>query len=247
MLQFIRLPRPSRSALDDSLILLRLAVLYGGLGLLSHYVAAWVMRFIGSQFHIDTQFLMLDALFAASVMLGSLFIAWLLQPDSPLRWLFGSHLSVRGVLLAILGAVVMVYAADPLAGWFDLRLPDSVLLPEDEARPQAVTPLLELTGGRWLAALVIAVLWVPAAEEFIFRGWLFKALARTRPGMLIALPASTLIFALLHGFYSPGGVLVIGVLGTFLGWLRWRYDQLWLCVLAHAVYNGLTLFMVSIQ
>ncbi|WP_218573609.1 CPBP family intramembrane glutamic endopeptidase [Pseudomonas sp. OIL-1] len=241
------LPRPSRSALDDGLILVRLAVLYGCLGLLSHYVAAWTMRQVGHRFHIDSQFLMLDALFAASVMLGSLLIAWLLQPDSPLRWLFGAHISLRGVLLAVLGATVMVYAADPLAGWFDLRLPDSVLLPEDQARPQAITPLLDLTGSRLVAALLIAVLWVPAAEEFIFRGWLFKALARTRPGMLLALPASTLIFALLHGFYSPGGVLVIGLLGLFLGWLRWRYDQLWLCVLAHAVYNGLTLLLVSIQ
>ncbi|QJD57982.1 CPBP family intramembrane metalloprotease [Pseudomonas sp. gcc21] len=241
------LPRPSRSALDDGLILMRLAVLYSALGLISHYFAAWTMRQVGQQFHIDSQFLMLDALFAASVMLGSLLIAWLLQPAAPLRWLFGAHISLRGVLLAVLGATVMVYAAEPLAGWFDLRLPDSVLLPEDQARPQAVTPLLDLTGSRLFAALLIAVLWVPAAEELIFRGWLFKALAQTRPGVLVALPASTLIFALLHGFYSPGGVLVIGLLGLFLGWLRWRYDQLWLCVLAHAVYNGLTLLMVAIQ
>ena len=247
MLRYLALPQPSRSALDDALILLRLAVLYGGLGLLSHYAAAWTMRQLGGQFHIDSQFLMLDALFAASVMLGSLLIAWLLQPASPLRWLFGSHISLRGVLLAVLGAAVMVYAADPLAGWFDLRVPDNMLLPDDESRPQAITPLLDLDGHRLVAALLIAVLWVPAAEEFIFRGWLFKAMARTRPGMLVALPASTLIFALLHGFYSPGGVLVIGLLGLFLGWLRWRYDQLWLCVLAHALYNGLTLLVVAFQ
>ena len=103
MLRYLALPQPSRSALEDSLILVRLAVLYGGLGLLSHYVAAWTMRQVGAQFHIDSQFLMLDALFAASVMLGSLVIAWLLQPTSPLRWLFGAHISLRGVLLAVLG------------------------------------------------------------------------------------------------------------------------------------------------
>ena len=60
------------------------------------------------------------------------------------------------------------------------------------------------------------------------------------------MPASTLIFALLHSFYSPGGVLVIALLGAGLGWLRWKYDQLWLCVVAHAAYNGLTLLMVAL-
>ena len=113
--------------------------------------------------------------------------------------------------------------------------------------PQAITPLLELNGGRFVAGLLIAVLWVPMAEEWIFRGWLFRGLQRTRPGLMVALPATTLIFSLLHSFYSPGGVLVIGLLGLFLGWLRWRYDQLWLCVLAHATYNWVTLLRVAAQ
>ena len=106
--------------------------------------------------------------------------------------------------------------------------------------------MLDLTGGRLLSGLFIAIVWIPLAEELVFRGWLFKGLAHTRPGLLVALPSTTIIFALLHSFYSPGGVLVIGLLGAFLGWLRWRYDRLWPCVLAHAFYNGLTLLVVAL-
>lgn len=245
MRAILRLPDPSRSALDDALILLRLALAYGALGVAGHQIAGWIMRHVGHHFHIDTQFLLLDGIFAGVLMLGSLLIAWMLQPSGTLRWMFGSQWRMQGALVAVIGALAMVALADPLAGWLDIRLPDRGVMPETQAAPQAITPLLDLDGGRFIAGLLIAVLWVPLAEEWIFRGWLFQALARTRPGMLVALPATTLIFSLLHSFYSPGGVLVIGLLGLFLGWLRWRYNQLWLCVLAHAVYNWATVLRVA--
>ncbi|UAW97143.1 CPBP family intramembrane metalloprotease [Halopseudomonas nanhaiensis] len=247
MRRFIALPDPSRSALDDALIVLRMAIAYAALGLLAHQLAGWLMRELGHYFHIDTQFLILDALFAALIMLGGLGLARVLQPRDTLQWMFGRRWSVTGALIGMAGAVLMVWLADPLADWIDIRLPDRGVMPEGNAAPQAITPLLELSGGRFLAGLMLAVLWVPMAEEWIFRGWLFRGLQRTRPGLLVALPATTLIFSLLHSFYSPGGVLVIGMLGLFLGWLRWRYDQLWLCVLAHATYNWVTLLRVAVQ
>ncbi|HDZ57408.1 MAG TPA: CPBP family intramembrane metalloprotease [Pseudomonas xinjiangensis] len=247
MIRFVALPQPSRSALDDGLILLRLAVLYGLLGVFSHYSAAWIMRQGGNRFHIDTQFLLLDALFAGMLILGSLVIAWLLKPTNSLRWLIGRNISWSGVWVALAGAAFMVLAADPLAQWLDFRFDPDTLLPEAGGSPQAITPLLDLPGARLAAGLLIAILWVPFAEELIFRGWLFQSLRQTRPGLLVALPASTVIFALVHSFYSPGGVLVIGLLGLILGWLRWKYDQLWLCVLAHAAYNGLTILMVALE
>ncbi|SDS47305.1 CAAX protease self-immunity [Halopseudomonas xinjiangensis] len=247
MRRFVALPDPSRSAFDDALILLRLAIGYAALGMLAHQIAGWLMRHVGHHFHIDTQFLLLDALFAGVILLGSLALARLYQPSATLRWMFGTGWRLRGALIAIAGAIAMVWLADPLADWLDIRLPQRGIMPESEAAPQAITPLLDLAGGRFVTALLIAVIWVPMAEEWVFRGWLFRALQRTRPGLLVALPATTLIFSLLHSFYSPGGVLVIGLLGLFLGWLRWRYDQLWFCVLAHATYNWITLLRVAGQ
>lgn len=241
------LPRSSLSALDDSLIVLRLAILYALLGLGSHYLAAWLMRRGAGGLHIDTQFLLLDAVFGAGIILGSLLIAWLLRPGEALRWLLGPPSpQLKVVLFALCGAVVMVAIADPLAGWLDLRISREEILPEPVEAPRGVAPLLELRGGRLLAGLAIAIVWIPLAEELVFRGWLFKGLAHTRPGLLVALPSTTIIFALLHSFYSPGGVLVIGLLGAFLGWLRWRYDRILPCVLCHALYNGLTLLMVAL-
>jgi len=246
MRALLALPDPSRHALDDGMILLRLAVAYAALAAASNWLAGQIMQRMGNLLHIDTQFLMIDALFTGLLMVGSLGVAWLLKPRQPLAWLFGRGVSVRGLISALLLAVIMVISANPLAEWLDLRIPTPELLPQTPAEPMALTPLLDMQSWRLVGALVVAVVWVPLAEEVIFRGWLFKALQRTRPGLWLALPASTLIFALLHSFYSPGGIAVIALLGAGLGWLRWRHDQLWLCVAAHAAYNGLTLTMVAL-
>ncbi|MFO7705146.1 MAG: CPBP family intramembrane glutamic endopeptidase [Halopseudomonas sp.] len=246
MIRHLALPTDSRHALDDALILVRLAIAYALLALFSHYAAAQLMQWSGIRWHIDTQFLLLDALFSGLVILGSLVIAWLLAPRQPCAWLFGRGLSGWGLLLAGLAALGMVLGADSLAGWLDIRLPSS-LEPESPRPPQAITPLLDLPWPRLLAGLFIAILWVPLAEEIVFRGWLFKALQRTRPGVWLAVPVTTFIFAMMHSFYSPGGVLVIALLGALLGWLRWRYDQLALCVVAHSLYNGLTLLLVALD
>jgi membrane protease YdiL (CAAX protease family) len=242
----IALPATSRHALDDALILLRLAVAYAGLTAISHWVAGQIMHRIGNFWHIDTQFLILDALFTAVVLIGSLGVAWLLQPREPFSWMFGRNLTFAGLVPALLLAIAMVLSANPLAEWFDLRWPKAEFMHDVHGQPQILTPLLDLQAWRLVGAVVVATLWVPLAEEVIFRGWLFKALQRTRPGLWLALPASTLIFALLHSFYSAGGVIVIALLGAGLGWLRWKYDQLWLGVGAHATYNGLTLWMVAV-
>lgn len=246
MRALIALPDPSRHALDDGMILLRLAIAYAGLAAASNWIAGQIMQRMGNGLHIDSQFLVIDALFTGLLMLGSLGVAWLLQPRQPMAWLFGQGFSPIGLVPALLLAVIMVLTANPLAEWLDLRIPTPDLLPQEPAEPIALTPLLDLQGMRLAGALLVAIIWVPLAEEIIFRGWLFKALLRTRPGLWVALPASTLVFALLHSFYSPGGVVVIALLGAGLGWLRWKHDQLWLCVTAHAAYNGLTLWMVAL-
>jgi hypothetical protein len=246
MMRHLALPSDSQHALDDALILTRLAIAYTLLALFSHHAAAQLMQWSGIRWHIDTQFLLLDALFAGLVILGSLVIAWVLSPQRPIIWLWGKGLSLPGLVLAGLFAIATVLAADPLASWLDIRVP-IVLEPDSPNRPVAITPLLVLPWTRLVAGLLIVSLWVPLAEEVVFRGWLFKALQRTRPGIWLALPVTTLIFAMMHSFYSPGGVLVIALLGALLGWLRWKYDQLILCVAAHALYNGLTLLLVAMQ
>ncbi|MFN3580193.1 MAG: lysostaphin resistance A-like protein [Pseudomonas sp.] len=244
MKRYLALPTASHNALDDALILLRLAVAYTLLGIFGHYLAAAIMRLAFQHWHIDSQFLLLDALFAGLTLLGSLLLALLLAPARPMRWLFGTGLSPLGIMLAVLFAVSMVLLANPLANWLDIHLPGEALVTELQSQPRAITPLLDLPTPRLLAGLLIAIIWVPLAEEVVFRGWLFRGLLHTRPGVWLALPVTSLIFALMHSFYSPGGILVIGLLGLLLGWLRWRYEQLALCILAHALYNGLTLLLL---
>lgn len=242
----LALPAQSHSALDDALIILRLAFIYALLGLISHWLARGLIGLTASSLHIDTQFLLIDALFAGLIIVGSLLAACLLKPAGAMRWLWGPWRPARGPMIAMGLAVLMVLLANPLADWVNLHIQTNLPWPETSSAPRAVTPLLDLPAGRLLLALLITIVWVPLAEELVFRGWLFQGLAATRPGLLVALPSTTLIFTLLHSFYSPGGMLVIALLGLLLGWLRWRYQQLWPCILAHALYNGLTLLLVAL-
>ncbi|SFM37237.1 CPBP family intramembrane glutamic endopeptidase [Halopseudomonas yangmingensis] len=232
----------SRTSLDDAWLLLRLAFLYAAQALLCYALALLALHLMLGHASGSALWLLVDGLYATALMLTSLWLAYLLWPDSSRQILAGSRTSRQCWLLAILGAVLLVLLADPLANWLDTLL-DLSALPSGGGD---VWSLLEQRGALLLLGIWLTVVWVPLAEELIFRGWLFQGLRHTRAGMWLALPASSLIFALLHSFYSPGGMLVIGLLGLGLGWLRWYSTSLWPCVLGHALYNALTLLWVAL-
>lgn len=81
----------------------------------------------------------------------------------------------------------------------------------------------------WSAALG------PALEELIFRGFLFRALAKHwgfGPGLLV----SSLLFALGHA-YAWDGMLSVFLSGVVFGWLYFRTGSLVLVWLVHALNN----------
>jgi hypothetical protein len=77
----------------------------------------------------------------------------------------------------------------------------------------------------------------PIAEEFIFRGFIFRGWSVTwlRPAGAIVL--SSALFAVIHqqyGWFYIGCVFLIGVL---FGYLRHRSGSTWLTVITHGFYN----------
>lgn len=108
--------------------------------------------------------------------------------------------------------------------------------------PVAPQPALQQLGaqglslpGFWLRVFGIVVL-APAAEELLFRGYLFTALQGLRSRVAThALTATA--FGLVHG---PGYALPIAVLSLLFGWLRERERALAPAMFAHAVHNGVT-------
>lgn len=80
----------------------------------------------------------------------------------------------------------------------------------------------------------VGVLWVPAAEELLFRGALFER-ARRRWGAGWAVVATSLAFVAFH--VEGGAFLPALAAGLVLGGLRAWTGGPWAAFLAHALYN----------
>jgi len=90
----------------------------------------------------------------------------------------------------------------------------------------------------WLPAMfAAAILVAPAGEEAMFRGFLFRGLARSEQSVWPAIIVISVLWAMLHIQYDWTGILQIFIIGLFLGWMRWRSGSLVLTYLLHALFN----------
>ena len=87
----------------------------------------------------------------------------------------------------------------------------------------------------WLFAMGVAV--APLAEEYLFRGLLYRALDREWGGWR-AVVASAAFFAIYH---PPASWLPVFALGCLNAVLFKRGQHLFPCVLVHAIYNALVI------
>ena len=117
--------------------------------------------------------------------------------------------------------------------------------------PSQPNPMQELFSRRehlWLLA-TFGILVAPLIEEIVFRGFLYGALEH-RHNSAVALAASTVVFAFLHGAqygwqWAPLAVLV--AVGCALGVVRMHTGSTKASTIVHAAYNGLLfLFLVSL-
>ena len=101
---------------------------------------------------------------------------------------------------------------------------------------------------------LIAVVFAPITEEWIFRGWLWRWLAQrfpqdapdkgTRDSLLVASfvsptnLSSTVLFALLHGLTrGPETALLVIVPSLYLGAIRHQGGHWLICAMVHAIWN----------
>ena len=93
----------------------------------------------------------------------------------------------------------------------------------------------------WITMVILT----PFFEELLFRGFLYRGLAKSRVGVTGAILITAVVFGLIHwdlnAQVSGNLVMVISnvLLGLLLGWIRWRRGSTTATILVHASYNSL--------
>jgi len=89
----------------------------------------------------------------------------------------------------------------------------------------------------FLLALPGVAIGAPLAEETIFRGQIFTALARTRLGFSGTSVLTSLAWALMH-FSEPWlSIAMIFVMGLIFGLMLYRFGSLWVTIACHGAWN----------
>jgi membrane protease YdiL (CAAX protease family) len=87
-----------------------------------------------------------------------------------------------------------------------------------------------------ILGVMTAIIIAPILEEFIFRGFLLSQLKNTL-GNWGAISLSSLAWTLLHFQYELKILFILFVLGLILGFLRWKYNSLFLVMVLHGINN----------
>jgi len=99
-------------------------------------------------------------------------------------------------------------------------------------------PIQELIQSEalWLVLFVICI-GAPLSEEFLFRGFLFSGLSKTRLGLTGTALLTSLLWTSLHVGYSIFGLVEVLAMGLYFSWLLVRTGSVWVPIFAHAANN----------
>lgn len=113
-----------------------------------------------------------------------------------------------------------------------------------EPRAQQIAEVFTGTDDalRFALLLLYAVVFAPAVEELLLRGFLLVALV-DRIGGRGAIGLSALLFGAMH-LSDPQAVPPLVLLGVMLAWLRLRSDSLWPPILLHVTNNAVAVGLV---
>ena len=137
------------------------------------------------------------------------------------------------MILTVVGGDVLLSEADNL---FRSIFPAPQFLVE--AYRQVFT-----SQGNLVERIFLLVIVAPVSEELLFRGLILRGLL-SRHGPVLAVGLSSLLFALVH--MNPWQFVSAFWLGVAFGWFFLRTGSINICILGHAVSNGLFVFFTSL-
>jgi len=94
--------------------------------------------------------------------------------------------------------------------------------------------------------IVALVLAAPLFEEFLFRGFLFEGIRRSRLGVAGAVVISSAVWAAIHFHYGWISIGILLCLGLLLSAARLRTESVWVCFLMHAAFNLISIVQVMV-
>lgn len=174
------------------------------------------------------------AVVAGSVLLGlpaALLVLWLATRLAGRS--FASYLALRrpqgrDIAFGLVASAILLAALDGIAFLAGYPLsPEFALNSMRTARDAGLV---------WLVLLGFCV-GAPIAEEFIFRGFVFRGWSTTALGPFGAITLSAALFAVIHLQYEWFYISGIFVIGALFGYLRYCSGSTWLTVITHAFYN----------
>jgi len=141
--------------------------------------------------------------------------------------------------------IVIMLAALPLVGALSElteKLPFSkATFDKFKAAEDAYNKQVEIIGRMnnftdYVLSLFMLALLPAVFEETLFRGGIQNLLSRWWKMPILAVIVTSAVFSAVHGSYL--GFLSRFVLGFVLGWMYHRTGNIWLNIIAHALYNG---------
>ena len=142
-----------------------------------------------------------------------------------------SKVDVKGILMTLLvpiaSAFFVYYGIEWLNGvleWYDENIYEEYIYYENALF--------------W--AILFTTIIPPIFEELAFRGFLFNEMRKVS-SVQVTIIGTSFLFALVH--FSLISFIWIFPFGLFLGYLRQRYNTLWLCMVAHFIHNFLVLML----
>ncbi len=139
----------------------------------------------------------------------------------------------------ILPLILIIWAGQNIIGEINVWVGKA--LPPPSWFWELFNKVFENDYGIYGAILKVAII-APIVEESIFRGVIMHGLMRNY-SKITAIVVSALMFALFH--LNPWQFPATFTLGLLLGWLMVRMRNIVLCIIGHAINNGLVLLSIN--
>lgn len=166
-----------------------------------------------------------NVMYLLSVPLQVLFISWLLRRKSidPVHSLGLNFFDRKAFIYAVI-LWILYFAFASLYGYvFEIEMPN------DFFEYSKAVPV-------WMISIVF-IIGAPIAEELLFRGYLYSQLKNTKLGINGTIFLTSLLWTVLHAQYDIDILFSLFFLGLILGYVRYKYNSVYLAIAIHAIHN----------